>query len=352
MDPNDTQVIGTPQHDVEPPPTEETIEAAEEAEPVAVAAAPMVQFEAFDIPIGNIEVEILGFVNPRRAGLGDVTQLKDDIKEKGLLVPLIVHEERVDDHYAYLLIDGHRRLEAIKTIRREQAAINNGDPAGWFDTIRCNVHQGPLSEVAEYVLSISLHHNTLCFADRCEGVGRLYAQVGDQQEVARKLHVSQPTVSNLVSVFRNCIPEVMAALRATEPDQRITQAFAVKLSKMRTSEGDGYPDVERQRQMLADKLSGQENGGGGGTRTRTIRNKEEIELAITAISTEEDIDAERKHALLDFGLWYRRRIGLDELIAGTAEVAVDPAAQAAVEAAETVVEEPAEEPAATEPVEA
>ena len=305
--------------------TEEATE-AEVAEDVATSIID--QYETAEIMFEGIEKNTMGFTNPRHA-IGDIRELKRDIMEHGLINPLLVHEEPdldsdgnpvLDEEgeptASYLLIGGYRRIACIEEIRQEMRDQNGDDAELLYDSVRCTIHTGPLSEVLEIAFTDNDKGKPLSYADRAKTVAELTEQYGSQQTAMERLSLSQSSVSNLCSIYNGCVPEVFEALRA----ETITQKQAVVISKITTPDADGnnVPDSAGQIAKMEEFLN-PETATPTEPRVRSIRTKSEIEAMVTQIASEDEIDPDRKATILDVAKWYRTEIDLDTLIVGTTE---------------------------------
>ena len=268
------------------------------------------QLEQQVFQIDRIERNVLGFRNSR-SDVGDTRELRASIVSDGLLNPPIVHvltdengEERV------LLIAGYRRIQAILDERQTREGDENAE--AFFDNIQCGVHQGSLESALALNIAENLQRETLNFADKCEAVFRLNERIGNQQEVADMLNISQPQVSVLCSTYKGLSTVAFDCLR----HGRITMGQAKKLAKV--VKADGTPDAAQQDEIL-EQILGHGKDEVPDTkqrkRAKTYRSKKEVEELRTALANDDTgLDQEHKDAASRFVQWYFCEIETDEFI--------------------------------------
>jgi len=268
------------------------------------------QLEQQVFPIDSIERNVLGFRNSR-SDVGDTRELRASIISDGLLNPPIVHVTTDEDgNERVLLIAGYRRLQAI--LDERQARSEGEDEEAFFEDIACGVHVGSLESALALNIAENLQRETLNFADKCEAVFRLNERIGNQQEVADMLNISQPQVSVLCSTYKGLSTVAFDCLR----HGRITMGQAKKLAKV--VKADGTPDAGQQDEIL-EQLLGQGKDEVPDTkqrqRAKTYRSKKEVEELRTALANDETgLDQEHKDAATRFVQWYFCEIDTDELI--------------------------------------
>jgi ParB/RepB/Spo0J family partition protein len=151
--------------------------------------------------------------------MGDIVGLEDSIRKNSLLEPVLVMHK----HYGgngflrpdgtkvfsrYILVSGHRRLEAIKRIRQRTP--------GSFEKVPCVLFKGnetaaKLAQLAENVDRKSM--NPVELADSFKGL----INVGlSQADIVKHTRLSASYVSTLVSIREKCIAAVLKALAAGE----------------------------------------------------------------------------------------------------------------------------------------
>ena len=266
------------------------------------------QLEQQVIPIEQIERNVLGFKNSR-SDVGDTRDLRASIVSDGLLNSPIVHiTTDSDGEERYVLIAGYRRVQAILDEREAR-----GDSADdFFSEIACGVHKGTLESALALNIAENLQRETLNFADKCESVFRLNERIGNQQEVAIMLNVSQPQVSVLCSTYKGLSTVAFEARR----HGRVTMGQAKKLAKV--VKPDGTPDSGKQDEIL-EQILGQGKDevpdAKQRKRTKTYRSKKEVEELRTLLANDESgLDEEHKEAANRFVQWYFCEVETDELL--------------------------------------
>lgn len=286
-----------------------------------------VQLDQRILEIGQIETNTCGYKNARTI-LGDVTELKNAIKEKGLLSPPVVWETTVKGKTHYVLLAGHRRLEAISQIRQEAHESGLETP---FEELTCSVYVGPLDGAMTTGLVDNVQRESLNPADQAEAVYKLASQVGNQEKVGGMLGKSQPWVSNYVNLYRGLIPRALDALR----HEQIKVNQAKKLAMMVNP--DKTPDVASQEAaldlLLNNEEKPEENKEKEPTRQRakTYRSKSEVEELRTklaeSIQEDPELDTEYRQHLQHFVRWFFCEVTSDDVIFSSslnAAVAAEP----------------------------
>ena len=172
----------TEQNIVEPDTTEASVEMADES----VAADGSGESKSESI----LELSIAGIqANPFQPRLyfdpAQLEELADSIREYGVLQPVIV---RVVDG-SYQLVSGERRFRASKLAEKE--------------TIPALVRQLSDREVAEMALIENLQREDLNYFEEAEGYARLIQEFQiTQEEVAKKMGKSQPTIANKLRLLQ------------------------------------------------------------------------------------------------------------------------------------------------------
>lgn len=137
--------------------------------------------ELANIPIGKLRPSTL---NPRFE-VGDVTGLASSIAEHGILVPLVVTPRGK----GYLLVAGHRRLAAAKSVGMK--------------ALPCVVRE--TTEVERLELMLVENQQRVALSPVEEGVAyaRILKQYGiNQRQLAQHIGVSEWTVSTRLAILR------------------------------------------------------------------------------------------------------------------------------------------------------
>jgi ParB family transcriptional regulator, chromosome partitioning protein len=132
------------------------------------------------IPVTSI------FPNPEqpRTEFGDLTELTDSIKEKGVLEPLLV---RPTDDGKFMIIAGERRWRASQLAGLEEVPC-----------IEMQVDDKVLAEIA---LIENLQRKDLTVWEEADGLAALKEKFGyTQDEIAQKISKGRTTVTELLTI--------------------------------------------------------------------------------------------------------------------------------------------------------
>lgn len=132
------------------------------------------------IPITSI------FPNPEqpRSEFGDLTELRDSIKEKGVLEPLLV---RPTDEGKFMIIAGERRWRASQLAGLDEVPC-----------IEMDVDDKALAEIA---LIENLQRKDLTVWEEADGLAALKEKFGyTQDEIAQKISKGRTTVTELLTI--------------------------------------------------------------------------------------------------------------------------------------------------------
>lgn len=169
-------------------------------------------------------------VQPRKRFQQDaLAELSESIAQYGVLNPLTVRKHGA----SYELIAGERRLRA--------AAL-----AGLRE-VPCIVIDANMEDASLIALVENLQRRDLDFVEEAEGIAQLIQLFGmSQEEAARRLGKSQPSVANKLRLLR--LPkDVLNSLR----DEGLTERHGRALLRL--------PDEETQREALQEMVSKQMN---------------------------------------------------------------------------------------------
>lgn len=176
-----------------------------------------------------------------RASLGDLTELKDSIREIGLLAPLVVWRDP-EKEAAFLLIDGERRLTACRELRGEGFDIH----------VPCVVAVGVKSEedAAVAMATANIQRKSFDPIEEASLVVRfqsLYNWSDDQ--VAQKLGKSAPWVAQ-----RRSLLDTTKEIQQKVSKGEIGLGHAVDLAKLPRSKQDAtLAEVEAEAAEVAEK---------------------------------------------------------------------------------------------------
>jgi len=200
------------------------------------------------IPIAAIDDEGYGLVRFRR-DLGTLRPLRESLKLNSLASPPTVWKVQSKGSDRFVVIDGNRRVAAIKELEKEWEADQGAFPLA---EVQCVVFEGRLQDAQQ--LSVQLHfgggaRHDLNPAD-CAVAVRALLDIGyDQVEAAAMLCVTQGWISQLNKLAIRLIPAAMEALRASKISKHPQADSLAKLVRR------GKPDVARQEAKLAEYLA-------------------------------------------------------------------------------------------------
>lgn len=188
------------------------------------------------VPFARIEVDP---EDNARTDYGNMTLLTDDIRENGLLQPLIVRHVRLAGnrpyklpdtgevvYHRYFLIAGFRRYEAIRTIRLTRHHFLDEVPVVQK---HCAPEEVPFIQLRENILRKELNH--VEEADAIIGLQVRLKEKGQPsglKEIAARIGRTQQWVTLLVQVVKACCDEVRKALAKGD----IPFTVATDLSKL------------------------------------------------------------------------------------------------------------------------
>lgn len=157
----------------------------------------------------------LGVIPNARRELKNIRELAADIKERGLLVPLLVWHKRLkrEPHELpdgrsvwdrYILLGGHRRHAAITLVRDE-------DPEA-FDVVPVVLFQGNEDDATFAGIADNLSREDLTVVDLAHAVYGLKLRGHTQATIAKRLSKSQAYISRLLKLRENLAPALLEAV--------------------------------------------------------------------------------------------------------------------------------------------
>lgn len=148
-----------------------------------------------------------GFTNPRGVlGADGIKLLADDIEARGVLQNLVVWRTEVEGKVLNVLLDGHRRYEAICLLASEDRLENPNVPV--------KVEEGSLLDAKMIAVATHVHHEALSTFDTARALADLVSSGATQKELATKLRKSQPWISRVMGAYN----KANAALKAAWQD--------------------------------------------------------------------------------------------------------------------------------------
>lgn len=161
----------------------------------------------------------VGVIPNARRELRNIKELAADIKERGLLVPLLVWHRRLkrEPHELpdgrtvwdrYVLLGGHRRHAAITLIRDE-------DPDA-FEVVPVVLFRGNEDDATFAGIADNLSREDLTVVDLAHAVHALKQRGHSQATIAKRLSKSQAYISRLLKLRENLAPAVLDAVGSGE----------------------------------------------------------------------------------------------------------------------------------------
>lgn len=202
-------------------------------------------FEEFEVPIDAI---VLGEHQPRgREGIrarGSVTQLKDSIREVGLLQPILVTRQSGG---RFLVVSGERRFVACRDLGHTK--IRAVLPSN--RTIHALEKRGKTLD--ELALFENLHRKNLTPVEEAICYQKLLGLLGLTQEgLAERLGLKQPYINERLGLLK--LPEAVQEL-VEEGSLTVSQARELgRLRKLPEAERDEM-QVELANKMIVEKVT-------------------------------------------------------------------------------------------------
>ena len=160
--------------------------------------------ELLNIPLDLIDISELNVRKDLRAGTEDATQgdLVESIRDKGLLQPIVVRP--VGERYEP--VAGQRRLRACRILRWPEipAFVEDlSDDDAVLVSLTENFQRADMSPI-----------------DKADAFGRLRKVLGSDQELAKQVHLSVPTVRRY-SVLENLAPSIRERVTTAEGSEGV-----------------------------------------------------------------------------------------------------------------------------------
>ena len=160
--------------------------------------------ELLNIPLDLIDLSDLNVRKDLRAGTEDATQddLVESIRDKGLLQPVVIRP--VGERYEP--VAGQRRVRACRTL-------------GWSD-IPAFVEDLSDDDAVVVSLTENFQRADMSPIDKADAFGRLRKVLGSDQEVAKQVHLSVPTVRRY-SVLENLADSIRERVTTAEGSEGV-----------------------------------------------------------------------------------------------------------------------------------
>ena len=212
---------------------------------------------------GEVSVSKAGFKNPRGTiDAAEVAELADDIADRGLLQNLLVWRTEVEGRVLHVLLDGHRRYEAISRLASEDRLKSQ--------EVAVDVFEGTLLEARMAALATHLHHRDLSSYDVAVALEDLLTEGLTQRELGSKIKKSQPWISRVLCTYKKASPELkevwmksgmpleavidIADLPENEQALAITDQKALRASGKRKDKGKARARIKTGNQRVATKI--------------------------------------------------------------------------------------------------
>ena len=193
------------------------------------------------IPLDKLEDEGNGLVRFRQ-NLGDLTALKMAITAYGLLSPPTVWTFKVHGHERHVVLDGNRRVAAIKELAKKWNPERGEFPLA---SVTCVIFDGRTEDARQASIQLHCHSPQMDtnVGDTLAASEWLLSYGYNQTEAGSLLNVTQGRVSQMQGLRAALCDEAFAQLRMGG----ISAAEAKSLSKLLVG---AKPDVPRQREVL------------------------------------------------------------------------------------------------------
>lgn len=193
-----------------------------------------------------------------RSNLGDLEELEAAILDDGLISPPVLWRPKTGAARGrYVVIDGNRRIAAIKELARDWDPSKGEFP---LSKVQCVIYACGLASDAR-LLSIGLHLGSAQgmetnAGDAAIGIKFVHGFNSDwtQTEAGKWVGRSQPWVSIYEAIADGLCPTAMACLRAGQISKTDAKMLAGWLKR-------GEPDAERQEAWLEKNVTVEPTGG-------------------------------------------------------------------------------------------
>ena len=189
-----------------------------------------------------------GGLEPFRLAPGEVDRLAASIRERGLVVPPLVWAVPDTEPQQYVIVDGGRRVMALKRLRDEWNLATGPFP---IDLVNCSVVSGDLDSVRHLAAHLRLNKALHMHGNRGdEAVLTVHLMQPPhsqtEQQLMRDLKVSQPWASVSARLVERLSAEALRKLRMGE----ISQKNAERLMVLGERDGRGrVSELNRNAQM-------------------------------------------------------------------------------------------------------
>jgi ParB-like chromosome segregation protein Spo0J len=180
--------------------------------------------DSFSVPIERVTVEE-GF--NVREDYGDIEGLAKDISKNGLLIPLLVKID--EDNRKVVLVDGHRRLQAIKFANEKRWFPGNTEDVRLLKEVRCIVEAEQSDPSSRLYAMFSTGTTSKPLTSEEQGkVFAILVRVNRLKPtaIAEQIGKTAAYVEDMLRLYR-ASNEIKSAVK----ENRISPTAAVKLTK-------------------------------------------------------------------------------------------------------------------------
>jgi len=218
----------------------------------------------------------------------NITELASDIDRSGLLQPLWVRRDLANNEQPFILIDGERRLRALRKLFDKDPKREERIPVIIFDVDE--------EEAEDLMAKANLEREDFTLAERIGLVQRYLKRGLDVETIGARLNRSVPWVNQLVT-----LKDASAKLKAAVDSDKVTMSAALMMARK--------TKVAQQEAALARVIA-----ASGGNKKATTRiaarltgtsmrpGKKEIMKVLSALETKEvegaEIEATAARALI------------------------------------------------------
>lgn len=190
--------------------------------PAIVDVAGVTRANAYMVP----PEELYQGKNSRRWADTEISELAQDIFERGQLVPILVAWEKGEDDTEHLVVvDGNRRVSAIRYINENPEKFKNKPPL----KVLCQQFKGAEKFSASVVTN--LKRRGLSAIDRAHSIATLEEEGKTRKDIAKLLEVSEATVSQDLKLL-----SLSAAIQKDIHKGKIAASVGYELAGMEPAE--------------------------------------------------------------------------------------------------------------------
>jgi len=236
----------------------------------------------------NLIQVLKGFNARKRFNIADLAK---DIDASGLLNPLWVRRDRANEEQPFILIDGERRLRALKQLFKQNPKREERIPIIIFDVDE--------EEAEDLMAKANLEREDFTLSERIGLVNRYRKRGIEVAEIAERLNRSTGWVEQLMT-----LKGAAAKVKKAVDERQITVSAALMIARKEKA-ADQESTLNKVIQMAGGKKSKTTKAAAKVTRTSLRPGKKDLLEVVSALETkmvgcDEGVDAEdaRKLVLL------------------------------------------------------